>query len=132
MYIYLHAQIPQIPPVCLSVVCLCVSSNTCSYQTLILCLLHRQPVSCIYVVSRSLFAFYFSRAPLFPVLECQQKRDDVDSPLVCLCLSATPVLVSWKERDEGSLGKVLQIRSNYFSPPPSALCDMISPAPQNH
>ena len=46
---------------------------------------------------------------------------------VCLCWRATTVLVAWRRGDEGGLGKALQIRSNYSSPPPFALTGSLLP-----
>lgn len=78
-----------------------------------------------------MFALYLSQTLLYPVTGRSRRMDNVDklSPdeCVCLCWSATTVLVAWRRGDEGALGKALQIRSNYSSPPPFALTGSLLP-----
>lgn len=83
--------------------------------------------------SRACLLLYFNQTPLYPVADrALTENGTMLTTLlecVCLCWSATTVLVAqrkggedgWMEGrrgDEGGMGEALQIRSNYSSPPP--------------
>ena len=128
--------------------CHCVFLHTCGIQTWSLCLLQRlfqqQLVNYVSTVFKGMFALYFSQTPLYPVAErsengqCWQPFSNMCVCVcVCLCWSATTVLVArakggmeGRRGDEGGLGKALQIRSNYSSPPfaLTALLDLCLPS----
>lgn len=109
---------------CVCGLCRCVFLHTCSYQTLILF----APASAS-ITAGELYFRHFQGSVyytlLYPVADCLQKMDDDDNPfLVCFCGGVLPVCLCHgrnerrRERgDEGSLGKALQIRSNYSSLP---------------
>lgn len=123
-----------IPPECVSLCVFCIpavikhDASVCSSRSF-----NSSCWYCVSVLLKGMFALYFTQTPLQPAVERSQRARRWQ-PLSNACVFALErhhcaCGVKGRRGDEGSLGKALQVKSNYSTPPPFTRSYWISAAP---